>query len=235
MKNLFKKAKKGLNTVKSEIIETALDVGEYVESSLGISTQQKTESALEEAVGKLLSFDFRSTLTPKETGVYTGLTSKPNPHTQKNKCIDLIKTIKELAIEAELNPQYHQAKRAANKVGNEQGANSQIKKEANEIIASVESTHEKYRQWADGDAEKIYEVLKKHAMKNSDGKISPKNIRELESDGLVWGFFSMIWEEIQKFFGKKLDEKKVSAGDKYTAGKFAEKVANTSAGQKLGK
>jgi hypothetical protein len=235
MKNIWKKVVQTGRKVKAELEETALDVGEYVEETLGVSKQQKTETALEKAIGDLLSFDFRSTLTPKETGVHTGLSSKPNPHTQKRKCIELIEKIKELAIEAELNPEYHQAKRAGNKLANEQGASRQNKKEATEVIESIESTHKEYRQWADGDSEKIYEVLRKHAMKNADGKIKFKDLKSLKSDGLVWDFLEMIWEEITKFFGKKFDEKKISAGDKYTAGKFAKKVVNTKEEQSPGK
>jgi hypothetical protein len=233
LKKFGQKVQKGLNKITTEATEVVLDTGEYIESSLGVSKQQKTEAALEEAIGDLLNFDFKSTLTPKETGVYTGLSLKPT--NSKKKCIELIKDIKKLAIEAELNPEYHQAKRAGNRLANEQGASRKAKKEAAEVIESIEEKHKEIRQWADGDAEKIYKVLKKHAIKNTDGKIKFTNLEDLKSDGLVWDFLEMILEEITKFFGKKIDDKTVSAGDKYTAGKFAGKVVNTKGDKSPGK
>jgi len=228
LKKFGQKVQKKLNKATAEFKEVVLDTGEYIESSLGASKQQKTETALEEAIGNLLNFDFR----PSFSGVNLGL---KDSSTKKKLGIQLIKKIKELAIEVELNPEYHQAKRAGNRLANEQGASGKAKKEGIKVIESIEETHKEIRQWADGDAEKIYKVLKKHAIKNTDGKIKFTNLEDLKSDGLVWDFLEMIWEEITKFFGKTIDDKTVSAGDKYTAGKFAEKVVNTKGDKSLGK
>jgi hypothetical protein len=205
MKNLFKKVEKGVCGVVADTYNAGSSVVNKVADIIA-------ENDLEAKVKKLMEVNFEED--------------------NEVDCIALIKEIKNLAMEKDLDSYYNQVGTEVKTATIKKGVSSS---EITRSVGVIKGMNREYRQWADGDAEKIYEVLKKHAMKNSDGKISPKNIRELESNELVWDFFSMIWEEIQKFFGKKLDEKKVSAGDKYTAGKFAEKVANTSAGQKLGK
>ncbi len=205
MNNLFKKVEKGVRGVVADTYNAGSSVVNKVADIIA-------ENDLEAKVKKLMEVNFEED--------------------NEVDCIALIKEIKNLAMEKDLDSYYNQVGTEVKTATIKKGVSSS---EITRSVGVIKGMNREYRQWADGDAEKIYEVLKKHAMKNSDGKISPKNIRELESNELVWDFFSMIWEEIQKFFGKKLDEKKVSAGDKYTAGKFAEKVANTSAGQKLGK
>jgi hypothetical protein len=108
-----------------------------------------------------------------------------------------------------------------------------IKEAGETVVAEVKGIYKEYLEWAEGDADKIYGVLAKHAKKNTDGKLSKKNIEDLKSDSLVWNFLSMIWAHVAKFFGIGTKDDVAKADDKLEVGKFTAKLADSEAFTKV--
>ena len=99
----------------------------------------------------------------------------------------------------------------------------------------IKEVHEEYLKWAEGDAKKIYKVLKEHASQNENGRLTTNNITELESNSLVWNFLCMIDAYIEKFFRIGDPENVQKANDKREAGPFMAKLAKSKGGQKISK
>ncbi len=148
----------------------------------------------------------------------------------KYQTLKLIQEIIDLSIEIQTTDGSDRAIKDAHVAGKISGS----AKEAGEtVVAEAKGIYKEYLEWAEGDADKIYDVLKKHAEQNKDGKLSKENIEELKSDSLVWNFLSMIWAHVAKFFGIGTKDDVAKANDKLEVGKFTAKLADSEAFTKV--